>query len=142
MVVTGLVGALTQSSYKWGYFTIGCVAFFMMAYVILVVGMKHAAVIGSDVKRLFILISFWTIFTWTLYPIAWGLCEGGNVIGADGEAVFYGVLDLLSKPVFGTILLYGHSKIDVGRLGVRQRDHVEVSNGAKNGASPRAEQQP
>ncbi|KAF7719098.1 Uncharacterized protein PECH_000284 [Penicillium ucsense] len=122
MIVTGLIGALVKSQYKWGYFTIGCVAFFMVAYVIIGVGMSHAKVIGQDVNRLFIMISVWTLVMWTLYPVAWGLCEGGNVISPDSEAVFYGVLDLLAKPVFGGILLWGHSKIDPARLGLRISD--------------------
>jgi bacteriorhodopsin len=32
MVVTGLVGALVKSSYKWGFFTFGCAAFLFVAY--------------------------------------------------------------------------------------------------------------
>jgi bacteriorhodopsin len=32
MVVTGLVGALVKSSYKWGFFTFGSVAFLFVAY--------------------------------------------------------------------------------------------------------------
>lgn len=35
-----------------------------------------------------------------LYPIAWALSEGANVISPTSEAVFYGVLDLLLGPVF------------------------------------------
>ena len=58
-----------------------------------------------------------TVFLWFLYPIAWGLSEGGNVIAPDSEAVFYGVLDLFAKPVFGALLIWGHRGIDPGRLG-------------------------
>jgi bacteriorhodopsin len=123
MIVTGLIGALVESQYKWGYFVIGCVAFVMVAYIVIAAGMPNAKAIGQDVYRLSITISIWTIFLWTLYPIAWGLCEGGNVISPDSEAVFYGVLDVLAKPVFGFILLYGHTKIDPGRLGLRFSDY-------------------
>ncbi|KAJ4327386.1 hypothetical protein N0V84_002157 [Fusarium piperis] len=44
------------------------------------------------------------LMVWICYPIAWDLREGGNIIGPDSEAVFYGILDLLEKPV-GAILL-------------------------------------
>ena len=57
-----------------------------------------------------------------LYPIAWGVCEGGNVISPDSEAIFYGILDLIAKPVFGALLLFGHRNIDPARLGLRIRD--------------------
>lgn len=62
---------------------------------------------------------------WICYPIAWGVCEGGNIIAPDSEAVFYGILDLLAKPVFGAILLWGHRNIDPARLGLRIRDVTE-----------------
>lgn len=57
------------------------------------------------------------MFLWFLYPIAWGLCEGGNLISPDSEAIFYGILDLLAKPVFGALLIWGHRGIDPARLG-------------------------
>lgn len=38
---------------------------------------------------------------WFCYGIAWGLSEGGNVISPDGEALFYGILDLLGGPLYG-----------------------------------------
>ena len=38
MVVTGLIGALVRSSYKWGYFTFGCAAFLFVAYAIVFEG--------------------------------------------------------------------------------------------------------
>lgn len=52
-----------------------------------------------------------------LYPIAWGLCEGGNVISPDSEAALYGALDFCAKPVFSIMLIIGHWNIDPARLG-------------------------
>jgi len=66
-----------------------------------------------------------TSFLWFLYPIAWGICEGGNVISPDSEAVFYGILDLLAKPVFGALLIIGHRNIDPARLGLYIHDYNE-----------------
>lgn len=126
MIVTGLIGALVVSSYKWGYWTFGMIAFFLVVWNIVWVARKHAAVIGSDVSRLYLMIAGITVILWTLYPIAWGLAEGGNVISSDGEAYFYGVLDFFAKPVFGFILLFGHRNIDPARLGLRVRDYGET----------------
>jgi bacteriorhodopsin len=64
-----------------------------------------------------------TAFLWILYPIAWGVSEGGNLIAPDSEAVFYGVLDFLAKPVFGALLIWGHKDIDLARLGLNIRDY-------------------
>ncbi|KAF9770771.1 hypothetical protein IL306_011641 [Fusarium sp. DS 682] len=54
--------------------------------------------------------------------IFYGVCEGGNLIAPDSEAVFYGILDLIAKPAFGALLLWGHRNIDPARLGLRIRD--------------------
>lgn len=115
MIVTGLVGALVQSSYKWGYFTLGCVAM-LCAYLftaerpkartdrshddvdvfwVLVFPARQAAkFIGDDNHSAYVRGALMLSFLWFLYPIAWGLADGGNVISTDGEMIFYGVLDV------------------------------------------------
>ena len=84
---------------------------------------KHANALGNDISRTYLICGVWTIFLWFLYPIAWGLSEGGNVIAPDSEGVFYGILDLMAKPVFGALLLWGHRNIDPARLGLHIRDY-------------------
>ena len=84
---------------------------------------RNAARLGKDVNRAFLMCGSLTAFLWILYPIAWGLCEGGNVISSDSEAVFYGILDLLAKPVFGALLIWNHRNIDLARLGLHIRDY-------------------
>lgn len=118
MIITGLVGALVASSYKWGYYTFGCLALLYIGYVLTWEGRKNASLMGDDIGKAFLTCGSLTVFLWFLYPVAWGLCEGGNVISSDGEAVFYGILDLLAKPVFGALLLFGHRNIDPERLGL------------------------
>lgn len=123
MVITGLSGALTYTDYKWGYYVFGCVALFWIAYVLTMEARVHANRLGKDVGRAFITTGAWTTFLWFLYPIAWGLSEGGNVIAPDSEAVFYGILDIMAKPVFGALLLWGHRGIDPARLGLHIGDY-------------------
>ena len=136
MVVTGLVGALIQSRYKvfhlshynppklsktnetqWGLYSFGCAAFLFIVWNVGFVAPKYAKALGSDIHRTFLLCGVWTLSLWFLYPVAWGLCEGGNVISPDSEAAFYGVLDVLAKPGFGALLIWGHRGIDPARLG-------------------------
>ncbi|EHK97458.1 hypothetical protein M7I_6795 [Glarea lozoyensis 74030] len=126
MIVTGLVGALVESRYKWGYFTFAMAALFYIAYNVTWVGRKHANALGSNIGRTYLMVGAWTIFLWFLYPIAWGLSEGGNVIAPDSEAVFYGVLDIMAKPVFGALLLWGHRNIDPATLGLHIRDYDDA----------------
>jgi bacteriorhodopsin len=123
MIITGLVGALVVSRYKWGYFVFGCAALFFIAWNVVFVGRKHSAAISREVGRTYLICAAWTIFLWFLYPIAWGLSEGGNVIAPDSEAIFYGILDVLAKPVFGVLLLMGHRNIDPATLGLRIHDY-------------------
>ncbi|KAI5801247.1 hypothetical protein EDC01DRAFT_716444 [Geopyxis carbonaria] len=118
MIVTGLIGALVKSSYKWGYYTFANVAFLLVVYEIVWVGRRNARILGEDVHKLYIGISVFTMVIWTLYPIAWGVSEGANIIASDSEAVFYGILDVLAKPVFGIWILWGHRRFGLNRFGI------------------------
>lgn len=128
MIVTGLVGALVATSYKWGYFVFGCLALFYVVYVLVAVARRHAQALGPQVSRTYLTCGVLTIFLWFLYPIAWGLSEGGNVIAPDSEAVFYGILDVLAKPVFGLLLLWGHRNLTAAQLGLHIHDYDDVPN--------------
>lgn len=126
MVVTGLAGALTRTSYKWGFFTFACIAMIAVFYKLLAVGTKHAAPLGADVKKAYTALAAFTVLIWSMYPIAWGLSEGGNVIAPDSEMIFYGILDLLSKVVFGLLVNMFHTKIEPARLGLHLRNYDDV----------------
>lgn len=123
MIVTGLVGALVSSSYKWGYFVFGCAALVWLVYVLVWEARKHAYGVSSDAGKAFMYCGSLTAFLWTLYPIAWGVSEGGNVIPPDSEAIFYGILDILAKPGFGALLMWGHRNISPAQLGLAIRDY-------------------
>ncbi|GAB7359554.1 hypothetical protein MBLNU230_g6742t1 [Neophaeotheca triangularis] len=125
MIVTGLVGALVYSRYKWGYFVFGCVALFWIVWVLVWEARRHAAALGKDIGRVFLMCGSLTAFLWILYPIAWGICEGGNLIAPDSEAAFYAVLDVIAKPVFGALLIWGHRGIDPARMGLYIHDYDE-----------------
>ena len=88
-----------------------------------------ARALGSDISRAYSTVGIYTLFLWTLYPISWGLSEGGNIISPDSEGVFYGVLDVLAKVGFGALLLWGHRDIDPARLGLKFRSYDEEITG-------------
>jgi bacteriorhodopsin len=123
MIVTGLIGALVTSRYKWGFFTFGCFALFYILYHLGWESRRNANRYGNDVGRAFLFCGSLTSILWFVYPIAWGVCEGGNLISPDSEAVFYGILDLLAKPVFGALLIWGHRNIEPSRLGLNITDY-------------------
>ncbi|WVF70347.1 hypothetical protein IAT40_005137 [Kwoniella sp. CBS 6097] len=116
MIVTGLVGALVPSTYKWGFYAFGCAALFYIWWVLAGPARSSAGVIGPKFQSAFTLSAAILSFLWLLYPIAWGLADGGNVISPDSEMVFYGVLDVLAKPVFTFIHLWKLSSLDLTLL--------------------------
>ncbi|KAI2605586.1 bacteriorhodopsin [Hypoxylon sp. NC1633] len=135
MIATGLIGALTRTSYKWGFWTFGMAALFFIAYELLFDARRHAQKLGGDAKKTFMLCGNFLLLIWFLYPVAWGLSEGANVIHPDGEAVFYGVLDILAKPIFGLLLLWGHRKLSTSQLGLRIRDRSHITSEKYNPGS-------
>lgn len=94
MVVCFLVGALVHSDYKWGYFVFALTAFAFVVYNVFFEGRAYARSRGNDISRTYMMSSGWLMLMWMLYPIAWGCSEGGNVISPDGEAGFYGAVDV------------------------------------------------
>ncbi|KAK9464213.1 uncharacterized protein V1516DRAFT_669871 [Lipomyces oligophaga] len=117
-VVDMLIGSLVSSSYKWGYFSFGVAAWLLVMYHLIFVAMPVAKTQGADVFKHFMVMLCGVSFIWTLYPIAWGLSEGGNVIAPDSEAAFYGVLDMITLPVLGSYFIYASRKISIERLGL------------------------
>lgn len=134
MIVTGLVGALTKSSYKWGFWTFGTAALFFIAYELAIDGRRHANALGGSVKSTFLRCGVLTLVLWFLYPIAWGLSEGANVIHPDSEAIFYGILDILAKPGFGFLLIMGHNTIEPAAIGLRIREPGQTTATEKDHA--------
>lgn len=122
MIITGLIGALTRTTYKWGFWSFGMAAFLYVVYALVVDGRRHANALGGEPKKTFLMCGVWLVSLWFLYPIAWGLSEGGNVIHPDSEAIFYGILDIMAKPVFGALLLFGHRNINPSQLGLHIRE--------------------
>jgi bacteriorhodopsin len=108
MIICGLIGGLVPSEYKWAFYVFGCAPMLWIFYNIFS-GIKLTKTNGGENDhRNYIILASWMCFVWTLYPIAWGLCEGSNTISVTGEMVFYGILDLLAKPAFTGLLLFFH----------------------------------
>lgn len=130
MIITGLIGALVPSIYKWGFFAFGCAALVVIWYMLLVPGRASAARLGSDFNKTYLTSTVILSTLWLLYPIAWGVCDGGNVITPTSEMVFYGVLDLFAKPVYCFVHVLSVEKLDYNRLGFSSG---KISDGANEG---------
>ncbi|CCG83048.1 Opsin-1 [Taphrina deformans PYCC 5710] len=109
MILTGLFASLeSHEAYSWGWYTMACVFYLYIVYVLVLNGRTSAAARGQKVSKLFDAVALFTLVLWTLYPVAWGLSEGSGILDVDQEIAFYAVLDVLAKGVFGLWLLTGH----------------------------------
>lgn len=133
-VVTLLVGALTATAYKFGYLAFGMAAQWFVLYQLLMPGRQHASAVGGSVSSTYLTAALLTVAVWIFYPIAWGLCEGGNILHPDSEAIFYGILDIFAKPVVGFILVLGHRNTDFASLGFASHEPGPV--GEKTTTAP------
>jgi len=102
-VVSWLCGALVTTSYKWGYFAFGIFAYLVLAYIMLAWGLEHARRIRTE--KDYTLLAGALVLLWLAFPVAWGLSEGSNKLSITGEMIFYGILDLILVPVYGTLFL-------------------------------------
>jgi len=118
-VVSLLIGSLIHSTYKWGYFVFGVFALFPVAFNVLSTFRVSARTFaGSDVQATVTAIGATTVFLFFVYPVAWALAEGGNVIQPDSEFIFYGILDLCLFVVLGTVFQFMVRNLDFTALGI------------------------
>jgi bacteriorhodopsin len=128
MIITGLIGALVESRYKWGFFAFGCFAMFYVFYVLYGPGRKSTHSLGGELSKSYLVGASILSFLWFLYPICWALADGGNVISPTGEMVFYGILDLLAKPVFTIVHLIALRNVDYSALKLSSGKFSEFSD--------------
>ncbi|KAK5653731.1 hypothetical protein OQA88_7887 [Cercophora sp. LCS_1] len=113
MTLSGLFSALgkTGTAQKWGWLAISCVSYLFVLWHIVLHGSTMVKVKGGAVTKLFSSLALFSFIVWTVYPIVWGIADGGRKINVDKEIMTYAVLDALLKPVFGLWLLISHRAI-------------------------------
>jgi bacteriorhodopsin len=144
-IIGYLVAAYTPSNYKWGFFAFAMLAQIFLALSIMQHGLRSASRVG--IKRDYLMLAGWTNFLWLLYPIAWGLSDGGNYIGVTPSFIWFGILDVLLLTGVGFAFILLSRRWDYGRLNIAftQYGRVPHQPGAfpeKETAAPVAGQQP
>ncbi|KAH6995992.1 hypothetical protein BKA56DRAFT_695354 [Ilyonectria sp. MPI-CAGE-AT-0026] len=129
-VLTYLVAAYTTTVYKWGFFAFGTFSWIILAMSTLNESYEAASRVG--VGRDYIALAGWTNLLWLLYPIAFGLSDGGNRIDVTGSFIFFGILDVLLVPVWIFAFLYVARNWDYKKLNLafsesRSGTHGETS---------------
>ncbi|KAI0843409.1 family A G protein-coupled receptor-like protein [Hypoxylon sp. FL0890] len=112
--ISYLVSAFTRSNYKWGFYAFGTTAYLLLAFSTLAGGTTAAKRVG--VARDHTMLAGWVNLLWLLYPIAWGLSDGGNRIGVSPTYIFFGILDVLLIPVTSFAFIILARRWDYGRL--------------------------
>lgn len=132
MILCGLFGALLSTGYKWGFFAMGCVFMLIIFWDLLISIRGHVNRRDATLGTSYTFLALWLIVLWAIYPIIWGLCEGSNTISVNAEIVSYGILDVLAKVVFGTLLLLSISR---HRAGIAKSGGVPIV-GARQTVAP------
>lgn len=137
-VISYLVGAYTRSNYKWGFFAFGTVAYIMLAFSTIRDGLTGARRVG--ISRHYLTLTGFVNLIWLLYPIAWGVSDGGNKIGVTKSFIFFGILDILLVPVTAFTVMFLARKWDYGRMNLAftQYGRVNAPGGTfpEKGAAP------
>ncbi|KGO64500.1 Rhodopsin, archaeal/bacterial/fungal [Penicillium italicum] len=120
LVISYLVSAYTTTGYKRGLFAFGTFGWVILAMSTIKESREAAALLG--VGRDHLVLAVWLNLFWILYPIAFGLTYGGNVIGVTGSFVFFGVLDVLMVPVLSFAVLFFARNWDYRKLNIAFSD--------------------
>jgi bacteriorhodopsin len=116
-----LAGAYVPSSYKWGFFAFGTFAWLIPA--MSTINESRAAAHLAGIDKDYIMLSGWTNLSWIIYPVAWGLTDGGDRIGGvTGSSIFFGVLDTLMVPVLSAAFLFFSRNWDYHKLSIAFSD--------------------
>ncbi|CAK7209270.1 hypothetical protein SCUCBS95973_000382 [Sporothrix curviconia] len=129
-ILTYISGAYTTTHYKWGFYAFGTVSWIFLAISQWVIDGRRSAVrVGA--ARDHTILSGWLNLLWLLYPIAWGLSDGGNKIGTTPGFIFFGILDVLMIPVISFATLFLSRNWDYNKLNIAftQYGRVYVAGG-------------
>ncbi|CVL03169.1 related to putative plasma membrane protein YRO2 [Fusarium mangiferae] len=131
-IISYLCSAYTTTSYKWGFFGFGTFAYLMLAFQTLHPGRTSAARLG--LSRDYLMLAGWVNLLWMLYPIAYGISDGGNVVGVTGSFIFFGILDVLLIPGLAFAFVFLSKRWDYGALNLHFTQYGRVNAG--NGVFP------
>jgi len=130
MIVSGLIGSLVEdsgagfggTSEKWAFFGFSMLAFIPVLWYLCAmtgdgtvkpfselcnISLQICASSGNDRRqKAYRRAMNLTVLTWICYPIIWICAEGTETISVEGENIAYTVLDILSKSLFGWILVF------------------------------------
>lgn len=115
-IISLLVGAYTASNYKWGFFAFGMLAHIFLLISTMTHGLRSAGRVG--IRRDYLMLAGYVNFLWLIYPLAWGLTDGGNYNGVTPSFIWFGILDLLLLVGVSFAFVFLSRRWDYGRLNI------------------------
>lgn len=111
MIVGGMLGSmLERHKIRWAFFVLSCIFFLQIVNELSQLMNKGA--VSQAAQDVYRSAGRLTIVLWTGYPIAWALTEGTNVLGPNVTCLLYCILDVISKCVFGFIIVSNREALD------------------------------
>ena len=92
---------------------------------------------GGPVRDAYNVAAGYLSFLLVLYPLAWALTEAGNIITVTSEMVWFGILDLLTGPVFLVMFLYmlREGEVDYATFGLQSGKRTDTEAARTHGAT-------
>lgn len=111
MIVSGMIGnMLERHVIRWLFFALGCIFFIIIVNELSQMMNRGAA--SQAAQEVYQSAARLTIVMWTFYPVAWILAEGTSILGQDVSCLVYAILDVISKCVFGFIIVSNKAALD------------------------------
>lgn len=136
--VNYLIAAYVGTSYSWGFFAFGTLGWLILAAS--TINESHEAAVKLGIGRDYRIVSLSLNLVWLLYPVAFGLTDGAKVLSVTQGFIFFGILDVLSVPVWILLFLFMARKWSYATLHVNFSEHRfdpvggHGTDGAKNDA--------
>ena len=124
-----LTASHTTTVYKWGFFAFGTFVWVILAMSTLNESREAAARLG--ISRDYVALSAFANLLWLLYPVAFGLGDGGNILSVTDSSIFVGILDILLVPVWSFFFLFMARRWNYSRLQLDFSEHRFSLEGAE-----------
>lgn len=119
ITTAALFAAAVSTGYnaQWPIYAFGIVAALPVVFTVLFTWSARASSAPSATAKTFTALAWMQFLLAVGYAVQWGVAEGGRVESADQEVIVYAVLDIISRVVFGFILLFVPNAVSE-RMGV------------------------
>ncbi|GAA6051587.1 hypothetical protein JCM3770_003485 [Rhodotorula araucariae] len=135
-VVCYLIGALIPTRYKWAFYTFGTVSLLYILWSILLPGRRSSKTLGRDHDFGYFGHAIALTFFFLLYPIVWGLSEGGNLLRVASEMFWYGAIDFLLKVAWLYSFLFAIEDVDYERFEFHSGKYTDAPRGSTAAYGP------